>query len=63
VTDVLDLHVWMRDALAAHPLFERVDGGELRDCPVLKAAMVSYLVVLRVKLMVWGWFLGVNRRF
>jgi hypothetical protein len=48
VTDVLDLHVWMRDALAAHPLFERVDGGELEDCPVLKAAMVSFYGVFEV---------------
>lgn len=33
ITDVLDLHQWEVEHLAAHPLFERIPDAELQEDP------------------------------
>lgn len=39
VTDVPDLHEWMKSHLDAHPLFQRVASEELRHDPVIPCVM------------------------
>eukprot|EP00919_Chromeraceae_sp_WS-2016_P075315 GHVR01178160.1.p1 GENE.GHVR01178160.1~~GHVR01178160.1.p1 ORF type:complete len:120 (-),score=21.63 GHVR01178160.1:7-366(-) len=37
VTDVYDLHIWMRDTCAAHPLFIQLTTAELEGDPCVSA--------------------------
>ncbi len=39
VTDVLDLHEWMKGHLDVHPLFSRIPDADLADDPVIPCAM------------------------
>ena len=41
ITDVVDMHLWMTERLAAHPLFERVSEHELKEDKVVPLLYAS----------------------
>lgn len=41
VTDVKDLHEWMKSHLDRHPLFKKIPNEDLVDDPVLESARTS----------------------
>lgn len=62
VTDVLDLHEWMKEHLDAHPLFERVLDADLVDDPVIPCVMNRTEEGLKVEREGGSKYLAVFRR-
>jgi tRNA (guanine-N7-)-methyltransferase len=62
VTDVLDLHEWMKSHLDDHPLFERVPDTDLTDDPVIPCVMTKTEEGLKVERGGGDKYLAVYRR-